>query len=514
MADIQQGVLHLVQDKLPLVLSTAAVFVAVILFQTFLAKNPLDAIPEVGTELGSNEKRRQAFLFNSRALYTEGYQKFKDGVFRIVTSRSKSPVVVVAPKYLAELKKLPDDVLSFDGAIEESMHAKYTLLDVGNPAIPHTVKASLTPALPRLSPALSDEVRLSFLSELPPCEGWTPIRINQKLLRIVAMVSGRIFIGSELCRDEEYLDAAISYTIELTQARGAVDKLAPWKRPFLASRLPEVRRVAERFKQADAFLRPVVEARKKLGPDEKPDDMLQWVMDNQGRFGDDSSAKLARLQLGLSFAAIHTTTMTATNAFYNLAAHPEITTDLRSEIRDVLAAHDGVMSAPALQAMKKVDSFLKETLRFDPPGVASFQRKVLRQFTLSSGQTIPAGVVIEVPSMAISRDAAIFPDPERFDHLRFYKLRQDARERGEAETAAQNQFVSVSQSSLTFGYGRHACPGRFLAANEIKMIVATAVLLYDMRLVDGVTERYPNLVFGSTSVPDPTKEVLFKRVAE
>ena len=29
------------------------------------------------------------------------------------------PVVVVSPKYLGELKKMPDNVLSFDGAIEE-----------------------------------------------------------------------------------------------------------------------------------------------------------------------------------------------------------------------------------------------------------------------------------------------------------------------------------------------------------------------------------------------------------
>lgn len=194
------------------------------------------------------------------------------------------------------------------------MHAKYTLIDVGNKALPHTVKTSLTPALPRLSPSLSDEVRSSFLSELPDCSEWMSVNITHKLLRIVAMVSGRIFIGPELCRDEAYLDAAINYTIELMNARNAVDQMPPWKRPFAAHRLPEVRALMQRLKQADDFMRPVVEARKKLGAEEKPDDMLQWLMENQGKFGDDSSEKLARLQLGLSFAAIHTTTLTATNA--------------------------------------------------------------------------------------------------------------------------------------------------------------------------------------------------------
>ena len=39
------------------------------------------------------------------------------------------------------------------------MHAKYTNLLTGDASIPHTVKTSLTPALPRLSPPLIDEVR-------------------------------------------------------------------------------------------------------------------------------------------------------------------------------------------------------------------------------------------------------------------------------------------------------------------------------------------------------------------
>ena len=47
---------------------------------------------------------------------------------------------------------------------------------------------------------------------------------------------------------------------------------------------------------------------------------------------------------------------------------PEIVPELREEIRDVLAESNGVFTGPALQKMKKVDSFLRETSRFHPPG--------------------------------------------------------------------------------------------------------------------------------------------------
>ncbi|KAL2267986.1 hypothetical protein VTJ83DRAFT_2832 [Remersonia thermophila] len=502
--------LDALQGRLPLVVSTLAAVLVVFLAQHVLNRTSLAGIPLVGQELGSDEKRRQTYFVNASALYLEGYKKFKDSVWRIVTS-NKFTVIVVPAKYLEELRKLPDDVVSFDDAIAQTMHAKYTELPTGNTLIPHVVKTSLTPALVRLNPAISEEVDDSVRKEMPPCDDWTSININQKLLRIVALVSGRVFIGTELSRSEEYLDAAINYTVELMEARNAVDKVRSWMRPFVAHRLPEVKALQERLVKADRFMRPVVAARQKMGDHEKPNDMLQWLMDNQSKFKQYSTEELARLQLALSFAAIHTTTTTATNVFYSLAAYPQYTAEIRAEIRTILAEHNGVFTTAALQSMKKLDSFIKETMRAYPLGAVSFQRKVNKPFQLSNGQVIPAGVLIEVPAAAISNDPEVFENPEVFDPWRFSRLREQARAKGEVEVAAQNQFVSVNPGVMTFGWGRHACPGRFFAANEIKMIVANFILNYDMRLSEGVTERYPNLVFGIQSVPDPTKELLFKR---
>ena len=205
--------------------------------------------------------------------------------------------------------------------------------------------------------------------------------------------------------------------------------------------------------------------------------------------------------------------------FYNLAAYPQYIHELRDEIRTVLADHGGVFTSAAMQAMKKLDSFIKETMRLHPGGPASFQRKVNKSFTLSNGQVIPAGVVIAIPSAAICHDPDVFPDPHKFDPWRFSRLREQARAAGEVEAAAVNQFVSVNANVMTvrlftlhmllhrqkiwltlvqFGVGRHACPGRFFAANEIKMIVANVVLAYDIKMPDGVEGRYKNLEFGAS----------------
>ncbi|KAJ0340086.1 hypothetical protein COL922a_003722 [Colletotrichum nupharicola] len=490
------------------------------LAQSFFKNDPLANVPVVGGQGGAWKKRKEFAAGKGSDYYIEGYRKFKDSIFRVGTLR-KRDTICVPPKYLPELRKLPDDVLSFDEAIHESMQVKYTKIESDTPLVVHTVKASLTPALPRLNALISDEVVESMRLELPQSTEWTEVNINAKLLRIIAMASGRVFIGPELCRDERYIDASINYTIDLMTAVHVVAFLPGPLRPILARFLPQVKQLNRRIAEAEGVFRPIVDARKQAkaagGDDyQEPDDMLQWMMNAQAKFGQSTNRQLAQNQLGISFAAIHTTSLTTTNALYWLAAKPELIPILRDDVQKSLLESGGQFSNPALQGMKKLDSFLREVLRCSPLGAGSFSRKVLKAIKLPNGQVIPQDNVIEIPAGGVNLDDEIFPDAEVFDALRYYKLRQakDAAESGSkaAEVVANSQFVSVGTSHLTFGYGRHACPGRFFAVNEIKMIMANILCNYEIKLPDGVTERYENIKFGAGSVPDPTKTVMIRKI--
>lgn len=143
---------------------------------------------------------------------------------------------------------------------------------------------------------------------------------------------------------------------------------------------------------------------------------------------------------------------------------------------------------------------MKEFLRLHPLTFATFEHRALQAFILSNGQYIPKGTILDIPSDTISRDAEIFPDPETFNPWR-----------DDGPEDAQHQFVSVSHFIGFFGYGAHACPGRFFAANEIKMILARTLLTYDIRMKDGEKEHYHNLEFGLTSAPDSARELLFNK---
>jgi cytochrome P450 len=138
--------------------------------------------------------------------------------------------------------------------------------------------------------------------------------------------------------------------------------------------------------------------------------------------------------------------------------------------------------------------------------VVAFQRTVLKPITLSDGTYLPAGTRAFVPSVAISSDASIYQNPDHFDGLRFYNLRQRS-----AEDENKYQFTSTGKTQMHFGGGRHACPGRWFASHEIKLILTTLLSQYDLKLKEG-EGRPKNILFQSQLNPDPRAEILFKSV--
>lgn len=95
-------------------------------------------------------------------------------------------------------------------------------------------------------------------------------------------------------------------------------------------------------------------------------------------------------------------------------------------------------------------------------------RDVCRDITLSDGTFLPKGTFIVANAFQITHDPEVLlsgSDPDEFDGLRYYNLRNNSMKVGreEKEIAGKHQFVSISNSSLMFGFGKHACPGRFFA---------------------------------------------------
>jgi len=151
-----------------------------------------------------------------------------------------------------------------------------------------------------------------------------------------------------------------------------------------------------------------------------------------------------------------------------------------------------------------VDSFLKETMRFTGVSCVTMTRKVLKDFTFSNGTTVPKGSRVCVASSAIHNDSEYYPNPDVFDGFRFAEMKVSAGE------SVNHQLVATNLDYVPFGRGRHACPGRFFAANELKVMLAHLIITYDVKLEnEGV--RPPNFWFATACIPNRTGEVLFRK---
>jgi hypothetical protein len=133
-------------------------------------------------------------------------------------------------------------------------------------------------------------------------------------------------------------------------------------------------------KRAARHLEPIVRERmeaEKNDPNwQKPDDMMQWLINHGAEQpGGLSVEYLAEKQLGLIFAAIHTTTGSATNIIYALAATPEYHDPLREEIANAMSENDGRITMRAMQQMVKLDSYMKEVARLYPNGIGTYLRE-------------------------------------------------------------------------------------------------------------------------------------------
>lgn len=104
-------------------------------------------------------------------------------------------------------------------------------------------------------------------------------------------------------------------------------------------------------------------------------------------------------------------------------------------------------------------------------------------------------------------DREIYTNPTKFDGLRFYRQRQAPGEEN------KHLFISAGKNDLSFGYGRHACPGRFLSNGIIKMILIEMLLNFDVKCADG-QGRPKNIEFETiVGACDPfTDEPLLKYV--
>ncbi|RBR26346.1 uncharacterized protein FIESC28_00846 [Fusarium coffeatum] len=480
------------------VLSLAAILFGVVIH---LTSSPTPKVPILlNDEIGNARKRALEYCFNPRAVMAKGYAKFKNEVFGLDTQDGVK--LVIPPGFLDTLKSHP--ALSFKASIDNDMQIEYTYFGGPPEYVIHAIKANLTGSLPAFTPLLHGMVKKNMPNVLGLYKDWTPVQIHDRVLRLVARNNARVFQGTAASLDEEWQSASTGYVLACFDCIRALKQWHPWLRPLVYRFIPERAAIKDQWaKGRKRVMASMLERKRKGGNIENPPTMLDHLSNGRNEhMADDVEMQLLH-QMTLIAVGTVTTFSSTTQAIYDLAAHPEYVSILRQEVESVPRDQNGNFNRDSTSAMEKLDSFLKESQRLNSPDLTTFQRAAVADMTLPDGTFVPKGTKLEINTCSIHADKDFYENPKEFDGLRFYKMRQGPGQEN------KYKYSSVGRDDLSWGFGRHACPGRYLSAVNIKLILAELLMNYDIKLCEGA-KRPPNIEFEVLCSPDPNYEILLK----
>ncbi|KAI6036052.1 cytochrome P450 [Pisolithus microcarpus] len=488
-----------------LIIGICAALVVACSFQLFRRPN-LDHIPVVGhSSLLASYWFTKGLEVDLAQSVQEGYDKYKSRAFRIA---NLTHWVVCLPRSDLEcVVTASEDHLSFFKATEQSLKIKYTLgVNMNETRHQQLIRSRLTHNLPVLYTNLRDEIIAACNEFLDPkYNEWKSVLVLRATLKIVGRASNRAIVGLPLCRDPDWLDFNINYPQAIVSEARKLRLFPNFMLPLVAK---FVTRLSRRTKQGVALISPLIKERlqhmEAEGTDwcDKPNDYLQWWLDTSQ---ETCPILLMRRMLSVNFTAIHSTSLTFSQALLKLAENPQYAQVLRDEVEAVVNKHG--WTKDALSEMRKFDSFFKETQRFEGMAILALPRIAMSDLTLADGTFIPQGTTLAFPVHRMHHDDAVFENPDTFEPFRFAKTRS------KELNGAGHQMTTLGPDVLLFGLGTHACPGRFFAATVLKTMLAHIVMSYDVKLEDD-TFRPQALRIGRSIVPNPTAKVMFRKRVE
>ncbi|KAK1235310.1 hypothetical protein PQX77_001468 [Marasmius sp. AFHP31] len=409
--------------------------------------------------------------------------------------------------------RAPEEVLSASVTVEDFLKMKYTISPqfMTNPYHIQVVQGALNQNMGARLDDVGEELITAFDRLFPITDDWTEFPLHRNILQVIVRASNRLFVGLPLCRNPDYCDLNINFTISVFM-NSMLIRLFPKVMHPLVGRIFTSRKTA--LRKAMKHLTPLIEQRlekyRQYGKDypDKSNDCIDWIIEANDKLGEPwqkgSIEDMILRMLFLNLAAVHTTSMACTHALFHLAANPHLIPALREEVETTVGRHG--WNKITMGELRRLDSFLKESQRQAGTSGTGTLRVAMRDFTFSDGTVIPAGTQVALPSYFLLHDESRYPNPYTFDATRFLDKH--------ISNGSKHQLVSPSLDYVIFGLGKHICPGRHFAVSMMKMMFAHVLTTYDIKFKDdSPCFPQPSYAMGALSADRNARIMLRKRVS-
>jgi cytochrome P450 len=202
---------------------------------------------------------------------------------------------------------------------------------------------------------------------------------------------------------------------------------------------------------------------------------------------------------------------------YSSPDREDILAGLAAECKQVSGSYNGLGSKEAVDRLYRIDSTIRESMRVSDVAVTALARDVVgKPLDLGNGIRIPRGTRVVYPTQAVHQDPDHYRDPLQFDAFRFSRPFEGISPQKGVDELGQNEenrlrLTTITPSFLAFGYGKHACPGRWFATQTMKQALAGIVQNYDIEITNRPSTRP---VVLNMMVPPTGTQMRFRRKAK
>lgn len=501
--------------------------------------------------VGRDEKLWFADLRASLSTFTtsyellhEGYTRYnKKGTTYMIPDLGGTPQLVLPIVQMPWVLDQPDSVLSASGFHYDNLAGDYCFDSpeiLRDPYHERAVHRYLPRRMAAVIPDVEEEVIYGFDNFWgTDTQKWKEVNLWDFVLFIIPRTVMRLTVGSQLCRNDEFIETAIAVTESVPKCSLVISHTHRRLRPLVGPLITRSHKAL--LKKLSTFTIPVIEARlaaferQKRDPEfnwTPPNDFISWhiqVAMEDNRPEELKVKRVAARIVPILFAVIHTTSISFMNCLLDLLSSKTVMSDLekiREESSTLLNECGGAWTKSALGQCHLADSALRESMR-----VSNFMsRNVSKKVNCPEGITnefegwhAPQGVHVAFDQHNVHHDAAYYANPMEYDPFRFAPTAEaralrvnDRSESNATQTLASDKavsrgktdLISTSDIWLPFSRGRHTCPGRFLVAPEVKIFLAYMTMHYD---IEPLLKRPANKTLAAVNIPTPDTIINVRR---
>lgn len=301
-----------------------------------------------------------------------------------------------------------------------------------------------------------------------------PIDVAGEMMALTLRIAGESLLSTDVSDRSSIVGQAITFLAHDVYRRvSSIVDLPP------AVPTPANLRFRRHRRALDEIIFEMIQSRRQ-GTTQAHDLLSMLIEARDEETGHGMSDQQLRDEVLTIFLAGHeTSAVTLIWIWYLLSQHPQVEAKLRAELDQVLQGR--LPRLEDLDHLAYTQQVIQESMRLYPAGW-NLARRAIEDDEIQ-GYRIPRGSIVLMSPYATHRHPEFWRDPERFDPERFAA---DVREK-------IDRFAY-----LPFGAGPRVCIGSSFAMLSLRLIVATVLQRYRLRLVPGhPIELEPLITLGS-----------------